>query len=124
MRPSKTHNIINTGIAAVWLINGLFCKVLHWSPRHEAIVNRILHTDYSREITIIIGVSEIVMALWIVSRYQSKWNAIAQIIIVASMNILEFLLASDLLLWGKLNAVFALLFIIIVYFNNLHNRPH
>lgn len=124
MRPSERHNLINIGIAAVWFINGLFCKVLHWTPRHEEIVNRILNTDYSHGITTLIGFSEIVMSLWIVSGYKSKWNAIAQIIIVATMNVLEFLLASDLLLWGKLNAVFALLFIIIVYFNNVHNRPH
>ena len=33
------------------------------------------------------------------------------------MNIWEFIIAPDLLLWGKLNSVFALLFIALIYFN-------
>ena len=57
------------------------------------------------------------MAVWVLSKFKSKLNAFAQILIVAVMNILEFILAPDLLLWGKLNLVFALLFIAIVYYN-------
>ena len=33
------------------------------------------------------------------------------------MNTLEFVLVPDLLLWGKLNAVFAVCFILVVFFN-------
>jgi hypothetical protein len=36
-----TNTILNWCIAIVWLINGLFCKVLHFVPRHELIVGRI-----------------------------------------------------------------------------------
>jgi hypothetical protein len=32
------------------------------------------------------------------------------------MNLLEYLLARDLLLWGSWNSVFALLFIALIYF--------
>ncbi|EMS33047.1 hypothetical protein C943_00324 [Mariniradius saccharolyticus AK6] len=37
--------------------------------------------------------------------------------LVAIMNILEFVLVPDLLLWGRYNALFALLFIGLVYYN-------
>lgn len=104
-------------IAAVWLVNGLLCKVLNFVPRHEQIIARILGDDHSRTFSILIGISEIVMAIWILTKYESKLNAIAQITIVATMNILEFVLVADLLLWGRFNAVFALLFIGIVYYN-------
>ncbi len=57
------------------------------------------------------------MAIWILSRYKHKFNAIAQIAIIAIMNILEFLLVPDILLWGKLNSFFALLFILLIYYN-------
>ena len=57
------------------------------------------------------------MALWIVSRIKTRWNAITQITIVAMMNIIEFILAPDLLLFGKFNSIFALLFILIIYYN-------
>lgn len=105
-------------IAAVWFINGLFCKVLNLTHRHQEIVTKILKLDDStaRTITVFIGISEILMAVWIISRIKSKLNAITQIVIIATMNILEFLLAPELLLWGKLNTVFAMLFMLIIYY--------
>ncbi|MCG9898473.1 MAG: DoxX-like family protein [Hydrotalea sp.] len=104
-------------IAIVWLANGLFCKVLNFVPRHEQIVARILGNDYSRTLTILIGLSEIVMAIWILTKLKAKFNAITQMTVVATMNILEFILVPDLLLWGRLNSVFAFLFIALVYYN-------
>ncbi len=113
----NTHSILTYFIAAVWLANGLLCKVLNLVPRHEHIVGRILAEDFSRPLTVLIGLSEIVMAAWVVSNYQSRLNAMAQMIVVALMNSIEFVLVPDLLLWGKWNAAFALLFIGLVYYN-------
>ena len=118
MNQKTTYKILTYFIALVWLTNGLFCKVLNFAPRHQEIVERIIGANYSVIITILIGSSEILMAIWILSNYKSKLNAIVQVVIVALMNIIEFVLASDLLLWGKLNSIFALLFIILVYYTN------
>jgi DoxX-like family len=114
------HKLLTYCIATVWIANGLFCKALNLVPRHEEIVARILGDAYSRPLTILIGLSELVMAAWILSGYKKKLNAIAQIAIVATMNTIEFLLAPDLLLWGKLNAAFASVFILVVYINTFH----
>lgn len=113
-------NILTFCIAAVWIINGLFCKVLNFVPRHEQIIVQILGDGYSRILTILIGLSEILMAIWFLSAYKSKLNAISQMVIVATMNILEFILVPDLLLWGKLNSVFAFAFILLVYCNEFY----
>jgi len=104
-------------IALVWLVNGLFCKVIKLVPRHEQIVGRILGYEYSSPLTMLIGFSEIVMAIWILSMFKTKLNTVAQILIVMTMNVLEFILVPDLLLWGRFNAVFALLFVLLVYYN-------
>jgi len=64
-----------------------------------------------------LGVSEIIMAIWVVSKLKSRLNAITQMIIVAIMNLLEFILVPELLLWRKLNSLFALVFIGVVYYN-------
>jgi uncharacterized membrane protein YphA (DoxX/SURF4 family) len=112
------HKILTYCISAVWIANGLFCKVLNLVPRHQEIVSRILGNQYSRTLTILIGISEIVMAVWILSNFKTKFNAFTQIAIVAIMNTLEFILIPDLLLWGKFNSMFAFLFI--VYFNEFH----
>jgi len=120
MTKTRIHKILTYCIATVWIANGLFCKVLNLVPRHEQIVARILGDDYSRPLTILIGLSEIIMALWILSSCKTKLNAIAQIVVVATMNTLEFVLVPDLLLWGKLNSLFACIFILVVYYNEFH----
>lgn len=110
-------SILNYFIALIWLINGLFCKVLNLVPRHEVIVARILDLEFSRPMTVLIGISEIAMSAWILSGYRSRLNAVIQILVVASMNLLEFILVPELLLWGKYNSLFALIFILIVFYS-------
>lgn len=117
MTDENKHKILTYCIAAVWLANGLFCKVLNLVPRHEQIVARILGNDYSRLLTLLIGFAEIVMAIWVLTKFKSKLNAIAQMTVVATMNIIEFTIVPDLLLWGRLNIVFAFMFVGLVYYN-------
>lgn len=57
------------------------------------------------------------MAFWVISKFKSRLNAIIQITVVMAMNILEFILVPNLLLWGKFNFLFALLFVFIIYLN-------
>lgn len=122
MIKNTIRNIIKYFIFIVWIANGLFCKILNFVPRHEQIVSIILGTEFSRLITILIGISEIIMAIWFLSGYKSKLNTVTQIGIVIIMNILEFMLVPDLLLWGRFNSLFAFIFIIIVYFNHFYLR--
>jgi uncharacterized membrane protein YphA (DoxX/SURF4 family) len=103
--------------AWVWLINGLFCKILQLVPRHERIVAEILGGAHVALFTKAIGFFEILIAIWIYSGYKTKLNAIVQIVIVLAMNFLEVSLAPHLLLWGKANLAFSLLFSMIVYCN-------
>ncbi len=117
MTNTQLNKFLTYFIAVVWLLNGLFCKVLNFVPRHQEIVGRILGNEYAFILTKTIGFSEILMALWIVSSIKTKLNAMAQIGIIATMNILEFVLVPDLLLWGKLNALFAVLFMGLIYSN-------
>jgi hypothetical protein len=120
MTDKVTHKFLTYCISAVWIANGLLCKVLNLVPRHQEIISRILGNQYSRILTILIGCSEIFMAIWVISKIEPRLNAIIQITILGIMNTLEFILVPDLLLWGKLNAVFAFLFILFVYFNEFY----
>lgn len=111
------HRLATSIIILVWLINGLFCKVLNLVPRHQEIVGRILGEQHSRMLTMVIGMLEIVMVVWIISRFKSRFCAIFQMTIVGTMNIIEFVLAPDLLLFGRMNIFFALIFILLIYVN-------
>jgi len=108
--------LLRYGIAAVWLANGLLCKVLHLVPRHEAIVGRILGAAYAAPLTRLIGVAEIGMAAWVLSGRGVRLSVATQIGLVVVMNVLEFALAPDLLLWHRLNIVFAGLFALLLYY--------
>ncbi|SDX36064.1 DoxX-like family protein [Hymenobacter psychrophilus] len=107
--------LLRYGIAAVWLANGLLCKVLHLVPRHEAIVARILGPAYAGPLTRLIGMAEIGLGLWVLTGRRPRPTAALQIGLVLTMNALELWLAPDLLLWGPLNFAFALLFALVVF---------
>lgn len=110
--------IITICIALVWFANGLFCKILNLVPRHQEIVERILGENYASPITKTIGVLEIGMSIWVLTGIRSRFCTIFQLVIIATMNILEFTLAPDLLLFGKMNIVYAFLFMAIIYVNH------
>jgi hypothetical protein len=111
------HRLLTALIAIVWIVNGLFAKLLNFVPRHRQIVSRILDDQSSVVFTRLIGLAELIMAIWIISGFRSRLNAICQIIIIATMNILEFFIVPDLLLFGRFNSVLALVLIGIIYYN-------
>jgi hypothetical protein len=116
------NKLLNYCIAAVWLANGLFCKVLNLVPRHQQIVARILGEHYATPLTKTIGVAEIAMSVWIVMGILPRLNAVIQIMVIAVMNVLEFILVPDLLLWGRLNLIFAFMFILVIWCNEFNFR--
>ena len=111
-------------IAAVWFVNGLLCKILNLVPRHQMIVSRILGTQYAVFFTKSIGAAEVLMSVWIISGIKPRLNAITQIVVILTMNTIEFTLAPDLLLWGRSNLAFAVMFVVLIYFNEfvLHKK--
>jgi hypothetical protein len=123
MQRMTMHRFLTYFTAAVWIANGLFCKVFNLVPRHERIVARILGGQFAGFLTKAIGAAEIIMAVWILSGIKPRLNAALQILVVAAMNILEFFLAPDLLLWGRFNSVFATVFMILIYYNEFILRP-
>jgi len=111
------NKILTILISLVWLINGLFCKLFNLVPRHQEIVARILGDDRAELFTKLIGASEVLIFIWIISRIKSRLCGTVQIIIIATMNTIEFLLAPDLLLFGRLNIVLATVLIVVIFIN-------
>lgn len=109
--------ILTILISLVWLLNGLFCKVLDLVPRHRLIVARILGEEHSLLFTMAIGCMEILMFVWIISRVKSRWCTISQILLVGTMNTIEFIVAPDLLLFGHVNLIVAICFMVVLFLN-------
>lgn len=114
---------LNFLIASVWLTNGLICKVLNLLPRHTEIVQTIVPTQHAQLLTTGIGIGEVILGLIILSGLYSQLLAVLQIILVGLMNTLEYFLARDLLLWGGFNALFALCFILLIYYTYFILNP-
>ena len=102
-------------IGGVWLVFGLYCKVLNQVPRHEAIVAEILGEQHAPLLTRMIGVGEIFIAIWIFIRYRPFLCAAVQSALVITMNVIEFSNAQGLLHFGKLNIAIALIFVSVVW---------
>lgn len=118
-----THTLARWLIAGVWLVNGLFCKVLGLVPRHEMIVERVLRLEDGALLTKAIGLGEILIAVWVASRCRARLAGWVQILLVASMNLLEFWLAPDLLLFGRINLLVAGAFMVFVYIHSVRPPP-
>lgn len=113
--------MINTAltifITLVWLINGLYCKLLNGVPRHQLIVARILGPTHAGVLTKTIGILEIGMSAWVLSGILPVACVWWQIGLITIMNTIEYFLARDLLLFGKINAVIAFFFNCLIYVN-------
>lgn len=107
----------------VWLLNGAYAKLFGQVPRHELIVKEILEVNNPNQLIIIIGILEIIMAIWIISNKYSKINAITQSALILLMNVLEQIYTPELLLWGKWNFAFAVLFVFFIIWNEFYNQP-
>lgn len=116
------NKIITILISLVWLANGLFCKILNLEPRHQEIVGQILGKFYDLLLTRTIGILECLMFIWILSNIRSRVCAIFQILIIMTMNCLEFILVPDLLLFGSLNILVAIAFCYLIYWNEFKIR--
>ena len=66
--------------------------MLNLVPRHHEIVARILGNEHARLLTLLIGVAEIGMGVWILSGIRKRLNVVAQLFVIAAMNSLEFFL--------------------------------
>lgn len=103
--------------AGVWLVNGIYCKLTDGVPRHRDIVARILGEEHATAFTLAIGVMEVLLAAWILSGRQAMRCDVFQIVLILGMNLIEWLLAPDLLLFGRFNLLFAFLFCVVIYLN-------
>src|SRR5260370_15376223 len=75
-------------MALVWIYQGLWCKVLGFVPHQGAIVRSVPFWDATtaHRFLIALGVAECGLALWVLSGWQARWAAFAQIFLLVSMN--------------------------------------
>lgn len=105
-------------LAAVWLVHGLYNKLLGGSFRHLAIVQAVpgLGGAAGRLALTGVGLLEVGIAVWMLSRRAPKTCAAVQTVMLLSMNVLELTFARHLLLWPAGLVPLNLAFLALVWF--------
>ncbi len=80
--------LIHSVVAAVWLYEGLWCKLLQGEPRQFEVVSAV--PRYGPAIGMkflkVLGVVEVMVALWVVSGITPWACAVFQTVLLASLN--------------------------------------
>lgn len=100
------NTLVRCGVAGVWLVFGLYFKVLGRVPRHRAIVQRVLEAAglpgrFGAPLTVGIGLGETAMGIWMASGIQTLFCVVVQTALVVAMNLIEIRVAKDLLLFPR-----------------------
>ncbi|HZI48830.1 MAG TPA: DoxX-like family protein [Pyrinomonadaceae bacterium] len=98
MRKSPLVTILTLLTASIWLLFGFVFKILGLVPRHRLIVAAVLGDAFAGPATIVIGIGETAIALWILSGFYPRLCAAVQTAAIVAMNTLEITLAKHLLL--------------------------
>jgi hypothetical protein len=80
--------LIRVAVAAVWLHQGLWCKLLGGAVRHAEIVGSVprLGAAGAHGLLLVIGAAECALAVWTLSGVRLRQAAVAQILMLAAMN--------------------------------------
>jgi hypothetical protein len=96
--PAGPAGIARIGVGLVWLVFGVYYKLLRQVPRHERIVARVLGDRVAPVLTRVIGAGEAAIAVWMFSGIALPLCVGLQTVLIAAMNTLELRYARDLLL--------------------------
>jgi hypothetical protein len=88
-------------VAGVWLVHGVYNKLLGGSPRHLAIIQSVpgLTGAAGTRALVAVGVFEAGIAAWVLSRRAPRACAATQTLALLTMNLVELWYARPLLLW-------------------------
>jgi hypothetical protein len=113
---SPARTLLGVAIGSVWVFHGLYSKILHGIPRHEAIVTRILGAAWGPSATLVIGILEVLLGLWACAGWHRRACATIQTLGIVAMNSLEIARANDLLISAPGMVLLNFLFLLTVWF--------
>lgn len=82
------HWLIRAAVAAVWLYEGLWCKLLRGEPQEFEIVKAVPRYGprFGVPFLMALGVVEVVLGLWVLTGLAPLYCALVQTILLVSLN--------------------------------------
>jgi DoxX-like protein len=91
--------VIHVAVAAVWLYEGVWCKLLGGEPNQARVVGAVpqLGPRFGGPFLKILGIVEALLALWVLSRLTPVVCALAQTVLLVALNTGGLLFARELI---------------------------
>jgi len=92
MRSDPLHDtrwlLARAAVAAVWLYNGMWCKLLAGCPSHAAIFSTVpaVFAPVLALLPAALGGAEVALAVWVASGWRRRLAAVIQTALLVSMN--------------------------------------
>jgi hypothetical protein len=80
--------VVHLAVAAVWLYEGLWCKLLRGQPHEFEVVRAVPRWGprWGEPFLYALGVIEVLIAIWVLSRIAPVWCAAAQTLLLVALN--------------------------------------
>lgn len=80
--------VVHLAMAAVWLYEGLWCKLLSGQPHEFEVVRAVPRWGprWGEPFLYALGVIEVLIAIWVLSRIAPAWCAAAQTLLLVALN--------------------------------------
>lgn len=80
--------LIRVAVAAVWLYEGLWCKLLNGQPHQREVVRAVPRYGprFGVPFLLTLGVVEVLVGLWVLSGAAPLWCALAQTVLLTTLN--------------------------------------
>lgn len=80
--------LIRIAVAGVWLYEGLWCKLLRGEPREFEVVRAVPRYGerFGVPFLLTLGAVEVSIGLWVLSGWLPFWCAVAQTVLLVSLN--------------------------------------
>ena len=93
--PFPPLELLRISIAAVWLYEGLWCKLLGGAPSQRTVVGAVPRLGkWAAPFLIALGVAESALAAWVLIGFAPGWCAVAQTALLVALN-------ANGLLWAR-----------------------
>ena len=91
--------LIRVAVAAVWLYEGLWCKLMRGEPRELEVVKAVPRYGprFGVPFLMALGVVEVALAAWVLSGIHPLLCAVAQTVLLVSLNVNGLIWARDVI---------------------------
>jgi uncharacterized membrane protein YphA (DoxX/SURF4 family) len=81
-------HLVRAALALVWLYQGFWCKLLGFAPHQENVVQAVpfFSAPTAHLILLALGMTETLLAVWLLAGWRPRWAAFAQIALLVGMN--------------------------------------